>query len=727
VVVVVAFLLVVMSVPFSVGAGATTTGGAAADADGSAALAGVGSPMLAQQENNTTVRHEDPDATDENGDIAAIRRQLAGQMNEITVDCSEGISVGNYDACEEIDEDGEYGDALSKYVEVTGRDGGGEDSETAESYRDLQEEQQEFANETSEFRQTYQEYQEARRNGNTSRARQLARELLELREDIQRTGTNVSRSSTEVSNRTGVSLASVEQNTQSVSRNVSNTTETVATAVFVPTEMTATREGAGNISAREPLVVSGTVQTTNGSRVPNGSVVLATGPGRDAPVVSRTRTPVNASGAYRLTYQPTAIQTGNRTLSVRYVPPATSVYRVANVSVQATVEGVQATVSLQDVNDSAQYGDTVGGVATLEIAEDGANTSLPEVPLTASLGGRELVSSRTGPNGSVALRGPLPARIDSGVQTLRVRGPSSGRAVVVEPMSREVRVQSSATQLDARVVQTAIAERRVRVVGQLVARGEGVPEQEIVVRIGGEQVRTLQTNASGYYRGTVTIPNASFPATGQASLGVVVAYDGTGTNLESARTRQDVVVRSGVAAESSAGDRIVGFVSSNPIVVGAVVGLTLLAAGGFVAMRRRRTGEDVDATGEDSERSSGADAVAQNGSAGSEATNPNLETIRDALSDGAYSRAVLSGYAALRQGLAVTEGPATHWEFYRMATESGLSEAQLDALREVTEAFEQVSFAGQTPDEETAATVLERVRAALDKGESGVDAAGADD
>jgi hypothetical protein len=732
VVVVVAFLLVTMSVPSSVGAGATTVDGVGADAGGSAALDGVGSPTLIQQENNTTVRHQDPDDTNEDGDLSRVSGVLASQMGEISIDCSEGIRVGEYDACEELDEDGEYGDALSKYVEVSGLDGdgGGDDDETAagDSFRDLQREQQEFGTETREFRRTYREYQDARRNGNTARARELARRLLELGGEIPRTGRNVTQAATEVENRTGTSLDATKRNTAAVTANITNTTERVATVLFVPTTITATRERSGNISAREPLVVSGTVQTANGSRVPNGTVVLATDPGRTAPVVSRTA--VNASGEYRLTYQPTTIRTGNRTLPVRYVPPTTSAYRAANTAVQVTVERVQATVSLRAVTDTAQYDDPVGGVATLELAADGETTALPEVPLTVSLDGRDLATSRTGPDGSTVLRGRVPARIAPGAQTLRVRGPSSGRAVIVEPMSREVRVRSSTTQLEARAVQTAAGERRVRVVGQLLARGEGVPDQEVAVRIAGEQVRTLRTNASGYYRGTVTVPNASFPATGQASIGVVVAYDGTGTNLESVRTRQEVSVRNdGGAGSEGVIERSVDFVSSNliAVVVGVVIGIGLLVAGGFLAMRRQRTGDEPGAPGGDSGQPSGADAVAQNGSAGSEATDPNLETIRDALSDGAYGRAVLSGYAALRQGLAVTEGPATHWEFYRMATESGLSEAQLDALREVTEAFEQVSFAGQTPDEETAATVLERVRAALDKGESGVDAAAADD
>lgn len=143
-------------------------------------------------------------------------------------------------------------------------------------------------------------------------------------------------------------------------------------------------------------------------------------------------------------------------------------------------------------------------------------------------------------------------------------------------------------------------------------------------------------------------------------------------------------------------------------------------------MRRRRTSEGTAASGDDSAQPTGATPVSGDTSEESD-RSPDITAVRDALSAGAYSRAVLSGYAALRQGLAVAEGPATHWEFYRMAADSGLSEAQLDALREVTEAFERVSFAGEAPDEETAATVLERVRAALDEGDSGVEAAGADD
>jgi len=705
-------------------AGASTSGGA-----GPGEFAALDSHVGAlQAENNTTaVRHRDPEETDQNGDLAAVRGQLAGRMGEITVDCSEGIRIGNYDACEELN--GSYSDALSKYVDVTGRDAGGteNDSESAESYRDLQEEQQEFANETQQFRQTYREYREARRNGNTTRARRLARELLELQGSIQRTGTNVSRTSNDIGNQTGVSLVAVRQNTAAVTANVTNTTNTVVTAVFVPTTVTATREAQGNVSASDPLVLTGQVRMANGTTVRNGSVVLATGPGRGSRVVDRTRVTVDESGSYRLTYRPTTIRTGDRTLSVWYRPPATSVYLPANETVDATVEGVRATLSVGETPGSLRYRDRVRAVAS--VTTDGSEPiDLQGVPLRLHVDGRTLGAARTNATGAAVLESRLPAGIASGDRTLTVAGATRNRAVTVDPVRRSVRVAPTETALDARAVQTAVGERSVRVVGRLQADGQGVPGQELEVRVDGRLVRTIETNATGYYRGTVTVPNASFPATGSEQVGVVVAFDGAGTNLEAARVRQQLTMRSGgtVSSEGAFG-RAVGFVASNPAVVaaGGILSI-LLVAGVFVLLRRRDGGETVDDAAVGAGYSGGSSD--DGGTVGGGGHGLGVEAVQEALSDGAYARAVLSGYAAVRRGLPVTEGSSvTHWEFYRRASEAGLSEAQLEALRDVTEAFEQVSFAGRAPDESEAASVVEAVRNALGEREGGSVTEPADD
>lgn len=713
-------------VPPAVASGANGSAGTAQEFDGVEPRVGA-----LQQNNTTAVRHEDPDETDEAGDLGGVSSHLAGRMGEISVDCSEGIRVGDYDACEELDENGEYGDALSKYVDVTGRDGGGSgdddgDDGSDESFRDLQQEQQEFANETQRFQRTYQEYQEARRNGNTTRARRLARELLELREEIQESGQNVSRASNDIENGTGVSLDVVEQSTQAVTANVTDTTNTVVTEVFIPTAMTATREGKGNVSAREPLVVTGQVRTANGTAVGNGSVVVATGPRRGSRVVQRTRVPVNDAGGYELTYRPTTVRTGNRTMSMRYEPPATSVYLGANETVSTTVEEVQANLSVSDTTGERRYREPVRATARVTVTDDGESLALREIPLRLALDGRTLGTGATNTSGVAVLGARLPASIATGNRTLSVDGPSSGRAVTVAPARRGVRVVVSEPRLQARAVPTGTGQQSVRVVGQLRAQGAGVPGRELEVSIDGRFVTTLETNATGDYRETLTVPNASFPATGQESVDVVVAFDGSGTNLESASTREEVALQSGATASSDGLlSRITGFVQSNPVAVGGVALFGLLAAGGLVLVRRRSEGESADA----SEAGEVPTASTDDGDAVDDARHDSsVEAVREALSDGAHARAVLSGYATVRRGLPVTDAPTvTHWEFYRRAAESGLSASQLAALRDVTEAFERVSFAGQTPDETEASTVLERVRDALEGDEGDVDPAGADD
>ena len=728
-------LLLAGAVPPAGGAtGGASAGGAgapgASGVDGGEGIASLdAAPMAQQAENNTTVRHRDPESVEEEeGNLAGIQRRLGGQMRNVTVDCSQGIQVGDFDACEDLN--GSYSDSLSKYVEVTGG-GDTNGSRTAEEYRDLREGTSRLASQVQRFRETHRAYREARANGNTSRARRLARDMLTLEERIQRTGADVTSSADAIANRTDRSSDDIRENTRAVTANVTNTTRTVADAMFVRTGMTATRSGAGPVSAEDPLVVTGRVRTENGSTVRNGSVVLATGPGPGAAVLNRTRAHLNESGGYELSYRPTAIRPGNRTLSLRYQPPPTSVYREANASVNATVERVRVALAVRSTPERLRYNESMAVGATVATAGD-ESVALGGAPLALRIDGRTLTTNRTGRNGTTQLRARLPAEVANGTRPLTVGVPSGGeRAVTVESVERQVRIRSTATTLDLRTVETAPGARSVRVTGRLTAREGGVPGQSVAVRVDDQLVSTPETNATGHYRGTVTVPNASYPASGRAAVGVVAAFDGTGTNLEATRARQEVTLGSGGTASSDGElNRLVGFARANPTVTGAgaVATVGLLAGAGFLLVRRRRERDAGESPAEGASASAPGVSGGRGGAASGAAVGPDVETVREALSEGAYTRTILSGYAALRGGLSVGASPAvTYWEFYRQASEAGLPESQLDALRDVTEAFERVSFAGEAPDEETAVAVLERVRAALGEGESGVDAAGADD
>jgi hypothetical protein len=712
----------------------TASGAEAVDDTSNAEVDAVESDVGSlQQEDNETVRQRDPGEVGEDGDLAAVRRQLTGRMGEITIDCSWGIRIGNYDACDELD--GEYNDALSKYVEVTGQegdggdgdgDGGGDgDGDGADtSFTDLQQEQREFANETREFRRTIREYREAQRNGNTTRARQLARELLQLQSDIQQTGRNLSETSESIRNQTGTSLVAIRQNTDAVTANVTERTEEVVTMTFVPTTITAARDGEGDSSARQPIVVRGEIETTEGTQIHRGEIVLVTGTDPGSRVIEGTATEITENGTYRLTYRPTNITPGPRTLLVRYRPPQTSVYLPANETFETDIEAIRITPSVGETVDSVSYGEAVATEVRLTVAGiDNGEIGLRGIPLAIRVDGQTLARGRTSATGTTTLQSGFPAGIPPGEHTLSIVGQSSDQAVLVEPVRRELRVDSTGTDLRLRATQTGDGERSVRVVGRLEAREEGVSGQELEVRIDGQLMATVETDVSGSYRGTISVPDDSSPATGSQTIGLSVEFDGAGTNLESTRASEQVTVQTGMGQsdEGASGvvPQVVSIAQSDPLLVGGgtVLALGLLGGGVYVVMRRRwddtpstagPVGREPALTATDPSSSSTED-----GDTGP-APGPDIETARDALEKGAYTPAVVTGYAAARRELSVPDSPEiTPREFYDRANEADLSDDRLEALRELTTVFERVRFAGLRPDRSDARKALDCAQTVL--------------
>src|SRR5699024_4118242 len=49
--------------------------------------------------NNTTVPHENPARDDDNGDVSEVQAWRSGHLSETLRDGSDGLSVGNYNAC----------------------------------------------------------------------------------------------------------------------------------------------------------------------------------------------------------------------------------------------------------------------------------------------------------------------------------------------------------------------------------------------------------------------------------------------------------------------------------------------------------------------------------------------------------------------------------------------------------------------------------------------------
>ena len=109
--------------------------------------------------NNTTVAHENPATVDDGGNVSELEGWLSGRLSETLINCSEGLEVGRYDACNQT---GNAPDWLDKYVNVT-RESDSDANKTTE-FKRASENQSEYANDVQEFRKTVEQYRTARQN-----------------------------------------------------------------------------------------------------------------------------------------------------------------------------------------------------------------------------------------------------------------------------------------------------------------------------------------------------------------------------------------------------------------------------------------------------------------------------------------------------------------------------------------------------------------------------------
>ncbi|WP_049902575.1 hypothetical protein [Halococcus agarilyticus] len=663
--------------------------------------------------NNTTVRHENPASVDREGNVSELQSWLAGRLSQAHIDCSEGLEVGRYAACNRSDS--EYPDWLDKYVNVTRES----DSDTNEStaFERTGEDQSEYASDVRRFRTTVEKYRDARQNGSTTRARRLARRAQRIARRVNETGRQLTRDYRAIANGTGQNLSVAVDTTRTVTRNVTTTAESVSTEQFVNTTITATA-AAQRISFRDPLRVTGRLASANGTPLADRTVLLRAGN-------QTRRTTTNASGGYTLTYRPTLVSLDTRAVTLRYRPTNLSVYRGDRTSVPVTIRQVQPTLRASGAPRNVSFGELLG--VSGRVAVD--NTSVRSVPVAVSVDGQELrlasgARARTSSNGLYRVARRLPKEVNAGQQTVRVSLPVENRALGRANTSLPVTVTSTPTALSINASQrsvngSAVGGPVVRVAGRLTT-DDGTPIRNESVRIGLNSTTstTVSTGESGRYTATLTVPEASFAErSGNVTTTVVAAYDGASTNLDSSRARTSI--RLAVPTQPTAGllERLVGVFDDAPWAYWVVVGLGLLLLAGYGVYRyRERVGPDGDSSAAGQARTD--DESERAGDAG--ARTPLLETAHDQLSEGDTAGAIGLAYAAVRRSLQhdldLTTA-RTHWEFLDACLDRGVEGRRLDALQRLTEFYERAAFSEQSLSTETGTTALENARAVADEDE----------
>lgn len=660
---------------------------------------------------NNTTRHTDPTATGEDGDIGRVKGWLAGRMGETLVDCTEGARAREFGIC---DLNESYPDRLSKYVNVTREQDDPDEDNATETFEDARDRQQTFNNQTQTFTTRLADYREARENGNTARARRLARQLRQIGGQINRTGESLDRTYLELSGQTGLNTTRARQNIDAVQLDVLETTAGLTDDLFVRTRLTV-QTSAPNASFRDPLTLTGRLVTVDDTAIANRAIRIRLG-------TQTIQTRTNETGRFRLQYRPTTLPLDINTVTARYQPRADSVYLPANDTVSIALTQVTPAVTVTANRSTAKFRTPLSLSGTVTAAGVGASG----VPVALTVGEQRVGTAQTDTTGRYQTRLRLPASVLDANRTVRARVALDEQALAPATATTPLRVRTTATNLTVTAAQTSA--RGVRVRGAL-ATTDGTPltDQRVTIRIGGDDITTVQTNATGGYTARVRLPD---DVTGPVGLTLAGEFSGGGTNLQPARAitefpaappEPETSTSTAAADETNESllDWLVGILLTRWPLVGLLAGLVALGVGGYWAVDRwdptgepAGDGETVSATD-----SSSQVTVPEPGTEVTPSQSSPVDRARERIATGDVDAGIIAVYAMTRARLADRldlEDGETHWEVvdrYRTAVDAdaitvGSLSVDSALFEQLTEAYERAAFAPVSVSQASAETLL---------------------
>lgn len=633
--------------------------------------------------------HEHPDEVEDDDDLDAVQRWLGDRMSRMHVDCTEGVRVGDFDACEDLE--GEYESHLSRYVAVERETSGGEDRQ-AERFNETRRKQVELARLHREFDRTHDDYREAREAGDRDRAREQGRELIALAQRIEELGGDVAVNFRQLDGQTSSDLEASADTVDESTEEVVTVRRDVEEESFTATELSV--ETGDSASFASPAAVTGSLEDEDGNPIGDATIAI-----EDDETNATVLT--DDDGEFTAEYRPTLTEPGETNVTVRYVPSNGSAYLDAEANATVDVEQTPTTTTLSDVTSEAGFGDTVTVTGEVVAAERGA----PGVPVTVLVDGRAVATERTDEDGSFEVSASMPADVPAGDADVVVRGSRADRALERSAAETSMRVTETGTELNVSATGT---DGQVRISGVLRADADDPVGQRPIEVTVGDETRTVTTESNGSYAITVE---------GAADAGeVTVAYDEAGTNLGPSTAS---ITIAGRGDDPGGLDRVAELVSEYPgLAIGGLGALLVLASATRALWRRREDAGRPGAPG-------GPDTPAAGGAAGTaggvDRARSQLERARELLAS-APNDAVKASYAAVRTGLGGEDPVRTHWEFYNDRT-ADLPADREAALRTLTELFERAAFAPrglERSDAEAALAEAERCLASTDGG-TGVD------
>ncbi|SDK11428.1 hypothetical protein SAMN05216226_11917 [Halovenus aranensis] len=648
---------------------------------------------------NETERHRNPDDRDGQGNEEAVVSWLSGRLAGKLGDGAIQISEGQYELARDV-LGGDYDDRLEQFVDVTG--GGTEEEETLRTARDRQ---RELADLRQEFDETLAAYEQALADGDTERARELARELAALADRIDDVTADLDSLFAEIESILSEEFSETQETVLRVRNETVSEADAISEELFTETAL-AVEAVTEQASFLDPIVLDGQIQTVDGDPLANESVRITVG---GTPVTVET----DATGAFRTEYRPRELALARERLQVDYVPEPDSVYLGSTDNVTVSLSQVKPTLDVEPLTETVSYGDSVsitGTLAAQTVPVDG-------VSVRATLAGSELGSIPVG-NGSFDSVVEIPARVPAGDGEFTIELPFEDQALA--GVSKTVTVTVEETETTLSVAASQRNATTLRVSGRLATvDGDSVSNQSVALSLDGDRIGTVATSSDGRFVDTLAVS----PRDEAEDVQLVAVFDGTGSNLGSSQARAVTTIEPPATEPAGSGESGNGALSSIDAVSeapGTVVLLSLLVGGSVLLLAvgwwYRQPDVDETVTREGS--------TADTGSIGSDRA-----TVLDSLFDHATSQlesgdadsAVQASYSAVRQQFeTMIEGreALTHWEFYRVYADSAEAEEE-DALRDLTEAYERAVYSPEGVQVDEAARTVERARQLCTRADGG--------
>ncbi|QCW05212.1 DUF4129 domain-containing protein (plasmid) [Natrinema pallidum] len=644
----------------------------------------VADSAVAVQENTTdrnrteTTTHRNPDDYSEDGDLDAVEGILANQLTARLGTGAIQLSEGEYEVANEYVGE-EYQNRLEQYVDVAGETGG---ESYEEDFKATGEKQSQLSDAVREYRDTKAEYETARKAGNEKRARELARELEGLSDEIDTLGGSVREDYTVIEAATGADLSEPETAIKEVTDDIQAEQETVRKQQFEETELTVVPERT-DISFLEPLVAVGELRRADGTPISNEEVRLDVG-------THTERVTTDSAGRFPLEYRPTNESLTDNELTVQYVPETQSAYLGDKTTIDISIEQSEPTISLDNVSSEVAYREevAVAGELTAEgVPVDGVTLAV--------IVDDERIGTVPVRNGVFDGSATLPASVEDGTQKLRVRLPFEEQALAGTADTTNVTIRETESQLSV----TALADdtRTLVVNGTLdTVNGDGISGERVDIGIDGVTVSSVSTEAGGTFNDTVAVPET----VDESEVTVSATYDGTGSNLEPTMDETVVTIDGGDTLSSTvwiAG----GF--------GAIIAIGLLV---WWIRRSDSTDSTLDDRSEEQGTvGTGVTASDQSSSAAPDTVEALLERTSKQLSSEQPDKAVQAVYAAVREALdsrTDEQAALTHWEFYHnYHSDTGVED---ELLYEITARYERAAFGRDSVSSDEAANALEAAR-----------------